>query len=262
MSERAPLTLAVAFPTAVPRPLTGRVELALAEAMQARTRPAQVTGVIEAMFFQIGGLSVTRDLVTRLATGARAWLLARAALTFLPGPRWFQARCGSCGESYDLRVSLSELPRSDVPSVFPVIEVDTSRGPRRFEVPSGAVEDALAHATPDQALRVLARECGLADTRAEDAQGFTTADLQLIDAQLDAATPDIAETIETACPICEAETAARIDPLSFAFPSGSTVLGQVHRLARSYHWSEDAILDLPTARRASYARLIANEARR
>ena len=262
MPDRAPITLAVGFPTATPRALTGRVELALASALRLPTRPEQVSGVLGAVFTTIGGLPVTSDLVDRLATGARAWCLIRAALSFLPGMRWFQASCTSCGEAYDLSVSLADTPRSDIPSAFPVVEVDTSLGPCRFEVPNGSTERALARVKGSDAPRVLAASCGLGPDAVTQADQFTASDLALIDAQLDAATPDIPDTLTTLCPTCEAETTARIDPLSFAFPDATAVLRHVHSLASAYHWSEDAILDLPTSRRKAYASLIAEGARR
>ena len=191
MPDRAPMTLAIGFPTATPRTLTGRVKLALADALRLPTRPQRVSGVLGALFFSIGGLPVTRDLVDRLATGARAWCLTRAALTFLPGTRWFQASCASCGEVYDLPISVADTPRSDIPAAFPVIEVDTSLGPRRFEVPSGAPVRALADAATTDAPSVLAASCGLDNEASAQAALFNPSDLALIDAQLDAATSDI-----------------------------------------------------------------------
>ncbi|RLJ59882.1 hypothetical protein BCF46_0072 [Litoreibacter meonggei] len=257
MPDRAPTTLAVGFPTATPHTLTGRVELALADALRLPTRPERASGVLDALFSSIGGLPVTRNLVDRLATGARAWCLTRAALTFLPGLRWFQASCTSCGEVYDLSVSLADTPRSDIPVAFPVIEVDTSLGPRRFEVPNGATERALADAAPTDAPRVLAASCGLDSEASAQAALFNPSDLALIDTQLDAATPDIPDTLTSTCPTCEAETSARIDPLSFAFPNAAALVQQIHALATAYHWSEDAILDMPSSRRRAYAKLIA-----
>ncbi|SFR50668.1 hypothetical protein [Litoreibacter janthinus] len=262
MPDRAPITLAVGFPTADPRALTGRVELALADAMRLPTRPERVTGVLGALFSTIGGLPVTRDLVERLATGARAWCLTRAALTFLPGQRWYQASCTSCGEVFDLSLSLADTPRSDIPDAFPVVEVETSLGPRRFEVPNGTTERALAHAAPHDAPQVLAASCGLDSEAPAQAALFNPSDLKLIDNQLDAATPDITETVTSTCPTCDAETEVRLDPLTFAFPDAGRLLRQVHLLAKTYHWAEDAILDMPSARRKAYAGLIAEAAGR
>jgi hypothetical protein len=91
---------------------------------------------------------------------------------------------------------------------------------------------------------------------------FTASDLTLIDAQLDAATPDIPDALTTNCPTCGAKTTAQIDPLTFAFPKVDSLLRQVHHLARAYHWTEDAILDMPSSRRCRYAKNITEGSRK
>lgn len=261
MQQRAPHTLAVAYPSAVARPLTGWIELDLAASLRpSLPRPDQVTGVLAALYARVGGVVTSAGVLDRLTTGARAWLLARAASRFLPGAQWFQATCGACGQDYDLSLTLGDLPRAPKPDSFPVVEVATSLGMRRFEVPSGMVERALTVVDPAQALQVLVRETGLAASAEGDAQQFSDADLAAIEAALDAASPDVAEDVQSICPTCEAPTLTRIDPLEFAFPEGARVLRDVAVLARAFHWSEQAILDLPTARRRAYVTLITKEA--
>lgn len=260
MAERAPHTLAVAYPTALARPLTGHVELALGQVSSARMlRPDRVSAVLEAVFERIGGADVTVGLLERLTSGARAWLLAKAAHLFLPGTRWFQASCTSCGEAYDLSLSLANLPRAPKTDAFPVVEVETSLGSRRFEVPNGRVERALAACEPDDALRVLAHETSLDGAVVAE---FSHADLEAIEAALDAASPDIADEIVTICPTCEAETTTRFDPLEFAFPKPGRLFQDIHVLAQAYGWREAEILDLPSDRRRLYADLIRRERRR
>lgn len=263
MPERAPLTLAVAYPTAVARPMTGHVELALGDALSAHLpRPDRVSGVLSAVFAQIGGNKVSDGLLEQLTSGARAWLLAKAALVFLPGKRWFQANCTGCGQIYDLSLSLSDLPRGPKTDAFPVVEVNTSLGLRRFEVPNGRVERRLVDAPPEDALQVLVRETALAQSAEDDSAAFTGHDLEAIETALDEASPDISEEVATICPSCEAETRARLDPLDFAFPSTRALFRDIHDIAKGYGWSEPVILDLPSARRRIYAQMIRAEARR
>ncbi len=263
MADRAPLTLAVAYPSAVARPLTGHVELALGQALSRRLpRPDRVSGVLDAMFERIGGAVVSAEMLDRLTSGARAWLLAKAAQVFLPGKHWFQAQCTSCGQAYDLSLSLDELPRAPKPELFPVIEVETSLGARRFEVPNGRVERALARCGPDEALSVLVRETALAESGPRDIEAFTEGDFTAIEAALDDASPDISDQITTHCPTCEEETVARLDPLDFAFPTTKGLFRDIHDIAKGYGWSEPDILALPSPRRRIYAEMIRGERRR
>ncbi len=156
MFDPAPITLAVGFPTLAPRTLKGQVGLALADALHFPTRPQQVSGVLGAVLSSIDSLHVNRDLASRLATEGRTWCLTRAARFFLSDLRWFQTSGSSCGEVCDLPVSLADAPRSDTPTAFPIIEVETPLGLRRVEALNGAAKRALADAASKNAPRVLA----------------------------------------------------------------------------------------------------------
>jgi hypothetical protein len=256
---REALTLPVAFPSAEPRAVTGAVEVAVAEAAAlAAPRAERVTAVIAAVFGRVGGVACDAGLVRRLASGARVWLLNRAAGLFAADGTWFQATCGSCGRPFDFAARLSDAPRKRAGPAFPVVEVPTSLGPRRFEVPNGAHEEAAGRRRGDPR-RVLAGLCGLADDAAAEAERLTEADLDRIEAILDDAAPDVADTVTTACPECGAETEVALDPLGWAFPRPERLIRDTHLIARTYGWSEEAILALPRGRRRAYADTIAAE---
>ena len=89
-----------------------------------------------------------------------------------------------------------------------------------------------------------------------DIMRFSDADLELIDGALERASPDIADSVDSVCPTCSAEIAAKIDPLDFAFPKFGGVITEIHLLAQAYHWNEDVILALPIHRRRAYVDLI------
>ncbi|MCE6953092.1 hypothetical protein LAZ29_19375 [Cereibacter sphaeroides] len=262
MGWRAPETLALAFPEAVLRPMTGAVELRLAEAAIAPvSRPERASEVLVALYETLGGERVTAPLVRRLPSGARAWLLCRAAALLGRESGWFQADCSACGAPYDLRLRLAEVPKGPPGPGFPITEVETSLGPRRFEVPNGRHEEVLARGTTADPRRDLVALLGLAGTAAEDACRFTEADLDRIEAALDAVAPDIGDEIATTCPACGAATRAVIDALAFALPRPDEILRETHLIARAYHWDEGAIHALPASRRRAYAQLIAAEMR-
>lgn len=261
MAERAPLTLAVAFPSAAPAPLTGAVEMRIAEAVSSGlSRPEKVTQILAAAFIRIGGEAAGPALIRRLATGARAFLLLRAAEMFSAGARWFSARCAACGEDYDLRLNPAAAPRSAPGAGFPLVTVETELGPRRFEAPNGLTEAALTGGSDP--LRILAARTGLSERAGEEAMEFSAEGLETIAAALDAVTPDIADIIATTCPACGAGAEAQLDPLTFAFPTAEQLDREIHHIARAYGWREPEILALAPQRRARYAALIFAEAGR
>lgn len=240
--------------------MTGTLELVLTAAMNPRlTRPERVTGVLSTVFSRIGGEAAEPSEVRRLTSGAREWLLQRAAGLFWSESGWFQSHCASCGEAFDIPASLRDAPRKQAGKDFPVVTVKTSLGPRRFEAPNGLHEEALARETAADASRVLLARCGLSAGADADAIAFTAGDLSKIEAALETACPEVADEVATTCPACRAETRARIDPLAFAFPKTEALLREVHLIASAYHWSEESILGLSSQRRRAYGALIRAE---
>lgn len=266
MDGRAPQTLPMVWPEPGLRPMTGAVELALAEACsgegRALSRPARASRVIAAVFDRLDGQAMTPDLVRALGSGVRAWLLCRAALVAGQERGWYQAECAACGALYDFPLRLADMPRGAAGPGYPVVEVETSLGHRRFEAPNGAHEEAIAARNTSDPRRALVALMGLAGSAESDALAFTEPDLARIEAALDDAMPDIGDQVSATCPACGATTGAVVDPLAFAFPRPDEVLFETHLIARAYGWREGAILALPSPRRRAYARMIASDSAR
>jgi hypothetical protein len=260
MTDRAAETLAVVFPPPDPRALTGEVEFSVAEAMAGgRSRPQQVTGVLSAVFARIGSLPADATTLRALGSGVREWLLQQAALRFWRGTGWFEASCVHCGILFDAEAELREAPRGSAGAGYPVIEVETGLGPRRFEAPNGRHEETLARMKGAPGLRDMLALCGLADSARDDAARFSEGDMARIADRFDAICPDVADELTLTCPSCGAATQARLDPLTFAFPTRKALLAEVHQIARAYHWRESEILALPATRRRAYAAMIRAE---
>jgi hypothetical protein len=254
---RAAATLADGFPSARFGELDGRAELAVAEAAHRRgARAPRVTATLGALFDEIGGEPGGSARARLVSAAGREWLLNRAALRFAGDQKWFEAACADCGDRFDISFSLRDLPREEPGQGFPVVSVETSLGLRSFEAPNGGHEEAFARTRGSDARRVFAALCGLADEAGEEAARFTEEDLANIDAALEVVAPQVADSIQAACPNCGAQQSISIDPLEYAFPRVETLLREVHSIAAAYKWSEGAILDLPTARRRKYVELI------
>lgn len=258
---RDPGTLATAFPQAVPRPMAGATELAVAEAaIRPGTRPERVTWVLNAVYETVDGKSATLDLVRRLPCGTREWLLQRSAHHFRPDLAWFEANCAQCGHPYDLSLNLADAGRQLPEHGEPAVEIETSIGIRTFSVPNGAHEEAFARRDPgEDPRRAFAALCGLSERAEEEARRFDDHDLALIDDALEGASPDVADEARTLCPSCGSETAARIDPLLFAFPGETAIFQEMHMIATAYGWTQPQILDLSVRHRSTFAAMIARD---
>ena len=120
-----------------------------------------------------------------------------------------------------------------------------------FRLPSGA--DVLAVQGRPHASDALARRCIF---RPVDPPAHVR---QRIEAAMEAMAPNLAGDLGGACPSCGVVVTVHFDPRRFCLRElrdrARFVYEDIDVLARRYHWSERAILALPTARRASYAEL-------
>lgn len=253
---RDPDTYPEAWPTFTLAPGTGGMELAVAETAQGGlTRPERVTAVLLQCLSRIDGVPVTEDLLRRLSVGTREWLLQQVAADCRPAEDWLETCCATCGTRFDIALDLATLPRNEPAPGFPVVTLRDGDHALAFEVPNGSHEERLARAPAPDLLAFL-RSCALDDASCDALSSMDRARLDAIDASLDAATPETADTVSAECPGCGACHCAALDPLSYAFPAPGRVLRDVHLLCAAYKWAEADVLAMPTRRRQTYAEMV------
>jgi hypothetical protein len=121
---------------------------------------------------------------------------------------------------------------------------------------------AVAHETDaDLARRALAARClAPEDGVAVEAQSLTAAELDELAARLAALDPQSDILIALTCPNCRHGWEAPLDIAALLRRElehrGGMILDDVHDIARTYHWSEAAILALAPQRRAAYLAMI------
>lgn len=242
------------------RDLDGATELAAAEAVAAsQTRPEAVTAVLAAMLKSVNDEPATLETMRGLPSAAREWLLQWTASRTHPEICWFEARCEQCGEPYDLSIDLSQPAYRDSDRATATAVVETSLGTRHFAIPTGEHEERFARLPVGDPRRGFAGLCGLSRDSAAEALQFDEHDLELIEEAVEAASPDVADSVSIVCPCCKAETSGRIDPLEFALPRESDILGEIHLIARAYGWPLQDILRLKARQRAVCVDMIVRE---
>jgi hypothetical protein len=126
------------------------------------------------------------------------------------------------------------------------------RAQARFRIPT--VADLLAASCATRPEHVLSSRC-------VEAPEMSQALARRLDHALAALAPSLDDHIGGACPACGHVVAMRFDPLSYVLAElrnvFSSVYLEVHALAATYGWPEDAILALPRSRRRRYASAIA-----
>ena len=248
------------------RGLTGADELMLDEA--ASEYPAtRATRLLAAVTARIGDIApVTPDIVRGLTVGDRERLLLGCTMATFGPEIDVVARCphDECRELADLSVSLSDLLEPVAPSDRPRehrLEIATDDGIRelRFRLPTGTDQEAVAAqavADPWSGAASLLDRCLIAvpGSRRHEQEEAAVSDAI---AGLD---PACEWAAEADCPACGRPVRTLLDGLtllSSGASSGGRLYTEIDRLARAYHWSEEAILALPVGRRRRYLDLVA-----
>jgi len=254
------------------RSLTGEVELALAEAAEEGSPiSVRVTRALAAALEHVGGESPLPATVAALSVGDRQFLMARLAVGFGLGKNWFTARCSQCGERFDFSVDYRNLPVKEAVEGYPFAEVETSLGRCNFRVPTGADQEILAGLDDDGVATQFLLDCcliglschGVGDgpPHLDMTGAFSPDDVARIEAALEEAAPEVAVSVQAACPACGTPHEIDVDPYRIlSHRLGGGLIREIHILASIYHWSEAEILALPLQRRRRYLDLI-DEAR-
>lgn len=229
---------------------------------------ALANGLLRRCVITAGGQDVLGDLTL----GDReALLLALRRQTFgnsieatIDCPR------SGCGARLDLSLAVSDFLLAPYAAARERYELRLPAGDRRavvtFRVPRIADQEAtLAQALgdPDAAADALLARC--VERVEADGAALAVADLpaQAVDQLIEtmaALDPEAELRLEVRCAACAEPFSAVLDAGAFLVRElqtrASRLLGEVHVLAREYHWSEGEILALPPRRRARYLELL------
>ena len=247
------------------RPLTGTVELAVAEAFhEAPSLPAAVTSALAAALDHVDHQDVAPALIDALSVGDRQFLAQQLAGCLGKDAVWLTATCTGCRVPFDFQIHFSRLPVKAASADYPFARVETSRGVARWRVPTGADQKALASVTDhQQAVSILAARC-LVEVRGHDpappadqwVAGLSAADLARVEASLEETAPEVATAVRATCPECDQESLVAIDPYLVLRSRHDLIDQEIHTIASTYHWREADILALPRQRRRRYLHLI------
>lgn len=171
--------------------------------------------------------------------------------------------CGRCGERLEFSLDTAALAASE--GVAPGEHEVRAEGWRvRFRLPDSRDAALAARARGvDEARGLLAARCLL---EIEGPDGPAGADSlpepvrAAVDEAMAAAAPTAEVDLELACPACGAEWRSVLDVPAFFWTElaarARRLLGEVHTLARAYHWSENEILSMTARRRRAYLDLV------
>lgn len=236
------------------RPLTGALELALAEIGEtAPNTPQAVTQVLRLVLAQLCGEPPSAERVAALCVADRQFLMRELERHLGVGGGWFHGCCEQCGSDFDFHLDYAQLPVQEAEEGFPRAMLRHDGRTFAFRLPTGEDQESLLQLPPAEApdwlLGQLAED---PDERLPEDPEFRAA----AEAALDAMAPGIVLVVEAACPQCGKDNRVELDPYRALARSSDPLLHEVHQIAAHYHWSEGEILALPRTRRQHYLQLI------
>jgi hypothetical protein len=233
----------------------------------AQERPALVSSLLQTSLETSEGEALDWQQVHATDIARRLqWLLTLCRCSGIDKIE-LQAPCPSCGTDMSLELDLAQLAR---PQPSPEFDCEPEPGVRlRLRVPTGRDQScwaAAGRADPGQLLADLVVSLEKEETATAVGDFARQAPLPdrwlpTIEEALEAADPLTAMSIQTSCPACHHALELPVDLeqslLHRLMAEQARVLSDIHRLASTYHWSEQQILALSPARRRFYLDRIA-----
>ncbi|MBP8132856.1 MAG: hypothetical protein KAY13_01165 [Zoogloea sp.] len=238
-------------------PADGALELALGEvAPLATSTPQAVSLTLVAALHSVAGGVASRERVDGLCVADRQFLMRQLARHLGDEGGWFDACCGACGAHFDFRLDYRDLPVKPAGPDFPRTSVRLGRRSLTLRVPTGADQLRLLDApAAEREIHLLGALLDRFDGL-ELARGANADERRRLEATLEEIAPAVCTEVAAPCPECGHVTRVGIDPYGVLARSSDDLLGDIHRLASNYHWSEAEILALPRLRRQRYLQLI------
>lgn len=241
------------------KPLTGMLELELAEAGTARASaslPEAITRLLTTAIATLGNKPATADRVADMSVGDRQHLTRMLGTVLGSDLLWLTCLCSSCGEKFDLEIRQSKLPVKARGAGYPERTVSFRGQSVTVRSPTGRDQAAIAQEASEETATAALLErlvSGDADFRVAK---LGEDEVAVLEAAIEEMAPEVAEEAMADCPECGANNRIEIDPYLTLSAATPTIYEEVHLLASTYHWSEAAVLALPKDRRKRYLSLI------
>lgn len=202
-----------------------------------------------------------RDEISDLSIGRRdALLLELRARSFGPVAPCV-VRCPACEETLEFALELRDLLVAAPDEVRGVVAF----GGRRVHVRAATSRDLLATRDADDPVQALMQRCAALEAGEGEGEGegvgaVPAAAAEIVAAEMARLDPQADLRFGLSCPACDAAWTSIFDVVGYLWREidveARRLLVEIDALARTYGWSEQAILELSSARRRAYLRLV------
>jgi hypothetical protein len=239
-------------------PVTGAIEFKVAQiAEQDLSLPQMVSQVLLATLEQLAGQRVTAPDVAALCVVDRQFLMRQLQWHLGDQQTWFTANCQACRQHFDFELDIPALPVNEGGDEYPLVTVSLADGEMQFRFPNGDDQCAMCDVDENEARLLILNNCLITPVDSVDLLAqLSQEQIDSIEQAMDESSPAIVSQIEVKCANCEGINSIYLDSYQVLNRGYGDLLGDIHRIASAYHWSEQDILVLPNQRRQNYLRLI------
>lgn len=225
------------------------------------TSPAEVVAFLDRLLVEAPGTTVAPGRAKELAVCDCDRLFAAIYLNYFGERIEGTSLCWDCNEPFESSFSLRELMASledgaagkatgpDEEGIY------TLSNGRRFRLPTAGDQHAVMGLESEKAAAALLERCVM--------EGDPMGDPDLLQAAMDEVGALLDFDLEATCPQCGVSQPVRFDIQSYvlrALAFEKRFLNrEVHRIAMTYGWGHDEILDLTREDRRTFVRLIEAE---
>lgn len=243
------------------RPLTGRLEMALADiAGRNWNLPQRVTTILNEALEQLGGKPSNQERIGALCVADRQFLMLRLAALLDDAPLWLNPICDTCSAKFDVNLDFAELPIHEARGEYPLASVDLGDKKLEVRLPTGADQARIVKMDEENAIRELLQACTISVDGESPSSSFldqlSDEDIARIEDAMEGISPVVTTRLQVTCPECDSGQILELDPYALPCVNHSYFIDEIHTMAYYYHWSEAEILDLPSGRRRQYLHLI------
>lgn len=238
--------------------ITGALEMFITDVQAScLSLPKEETAILTRYIGSIGPISeVTEEHVTSLLSVDRKLLLKELSIDLKGESTWLLHQCNKCGKHFDLYLDWRTVP-CGVIDEFPTFVVECGKNEFRFSYPTGDTE-ILASTFRSRKEAIIAMLRSLLHDSSVPLESLGNKEISDLITAVDEKGSVLAEEIQTSCPECQASQKVMLD-FSFGLRGESSLLGEIHVIAKNYHWAERDILSLSRKRRQQYLSLITAE---
>lgn len=247
---------------------SGALELAQQELLQYcsdndLTHPEWISHQLTLIVNSLGNSAISPDdqadtlnRIRQLCVADRQYMVLQWRIRNEKPVQWLSSECSHCQSFYDFHIDWRQLPFKPAGSTFPYTRAHTSQGPMLLRVPNGFDQEWLAlqrasSISPNDLKRAFALRLVVSDSK-DSANHLSEVDFENIELAVETVSPELSDCINTQCPECGHQQIVAIDLYETLAKPAAGLLDEVHRIALHYHWSEEAILNLPKQRRKQY----------